>query len=510
MYKSLPKIKPIPKEKKVFENFIGYNSNDSIFILGDNYFTGGQNIVIDKPGTFEPRKGHRILGDYTGNTTKVNGLFEFKNSTDVTEYLKVYNTFLYRLVGSTWTALTDVTVTANKPSDGCYFPFNSKYYIVNGTDNVIKYTSGTGADQTDSTFKKGKYITSYKNRLLTTVDNQIWYTDHGTDTFASGNYFFIDGQCTGLEVCGDDLVLIFAKNKLYKLQNFIFNGVVSGPEAVVDLGVTFGAIYDRSIVNANGVIYFIGQDQYLKAQVYRTNGYTKPEPIGDPVTPDLNSISAQMLVNSAGGFDGRYVRFSFTKSGETTNSFEMIYDVISNNWLPQQTGAFSCYAPYESSGQVSLIAGSAIDSSVRVLNQIEGYDEVYDGSHNIIHGAIDAYGVWGSFLSVPDQYKKINKMFAEMSAAGNYNIPFGVKALDIGDFTNENISLDPGGYEWAEVGTIWGTTGPWGGKDYAEQWFKPTINKARFFQFKVRNSTVNRTFRHYLTTVNFVTKKSLR
>jgi hypothetical protein len=510
MKRSLPKIKALPKEKKEFINFKGYKSGVSPFTVGDQFFTEGGDVIIDAPGTFEPRKGHKILGDYTGNSTKVNGLFQFANSTEVVETLKVYDTALYRLVGATWTAITGVTFTSNKPTDGCYFPFNNKFYMVNGTDNVVKYTSGTSADQTDSAFKQGKYIASYKNRLLVALNDQFWYTDNGADTFSVGNYFFVDGQITGIQVVGDDMVLIFTKRKLYKLQNFSFNGVVSGPEAVVDMGVTFGAIYDKSIVNANGVIYFLGQDQYQKVQVYRTTGYAKPEPIGNDIQPDLDSVLPSAIVNSAGGFDGRYVRFSLTLSGQTTNSFEIIFDVTTNQWLPKQTGVFSCYAPYESNGQVSVIAGSAVDSSVRILNQLSGYDEVYDGSHNIIHGAINSWAVWGSYLSVPDQLKNIKKIFTEFSAEGNYNIQFGIKSILSSSFSDTNIFLDGNELSWGGAGTVWGTSTPWGGQQYIEEWFRPPVTRGRFFQFRVRNYIVDRTFVHYATTVNFITKHSLR
>jgi hypothetical protein len=378
----------------------GYNTADADTSIGDNQLSGGQNVDINPDKSLDKRLGHTLYGNFMGTTTGVLGLVAHEPAGGTTELLSVYDTSVMRYVSGTWTALTSVTMTTNKQADSAHFPLTAKTYITNGTDAIVKYTSGTSGDQTDASFKKGKYIIHFKNRLLVAnVSSQadyVWYTDLGVDTFSANNYFRVEGEVTGMEVLYDK-VLIFTKRKIYILQNFSFNGTAAGPEAVIPLRTDFGAIYDRTIKKVNNVVYFLGQSSEGIAAVYATDGLNVTHEFSNPIQSDtdLSALAPAQLTSAAATAWGRFYRLAVTPTGQTQNLREYLWDTISKRWLPPYTnglGGLSCYVTYESSGQLDVYAGSQNDGRVYKLNQAN-YDEEIDQS-NIqvpdVNTAIDA------------------------------------------------------------------------------------------------------------------------
>lgn len=376
----------------------GYNSRDQDINVADNELTGGQNVDISPDKSLKKRKGHTLYGNLIGTTTGILGLIPHTPQGGTAELLAVYHTGVYRYVAGTWTALTSVTMTTNLKADSAYFPLTSKTYITNGTDAVVKYTSGTSGDQSDTSFKKGKYIVHFKNRLLVanvaSQTDYVWYTDLGVDTFSANNYFRVEGEITGMEVLFDK-VLIFTKRKIYKLQSFGFDGVAAGPEAVIPLKTDFGAIYDRTIKKVDNLVYFIGQSSDGISSPYITDGYTVSNKFAEKVKSDFDSLSATYLTNACATDWGQYYRCSVTPTGETTNTKEYLWDTVSRRWLPPYTnrhGGFSCYATWEVSGELDVYAGTQGMGQVYKLNQVD-YDEVAEESYTTTgsyDGPIDA------------------------------------------------------------------------------------------------------------------------
>ncbi len=359
----------------------GYNSHDTEEDIKDNQLSGGQNIDILPNTAIAKRQGHTLYGNVIGTTTGILGLVVHAPAGGTAEFLSVYDTGVYRDVAGVWTLLTGgATLTTNLKVDSAHFPLTAKTYITNGTDSVQVYTSGSTI-ASDASFKKGKYITHYKNRLITAnVTSQadyVWYTDLGVDTFSANNYIRVEGEVTGLEVIYDYL-LIFTKRKIYAIRNFTFNGVAAGPEAVVPLRTEFGAIYDRTIAKVGTLIYFIGQSSEGVAAVYACDGQNITQrPISEPITPDFSGLAPAQLATSCAGSWGAFYRCSVAPSGATTNTREYLWDTVQKRWLPPYTnevGGFSCYATIETSGQLDLYAGTQTLGQVYKLNQVD-YDE---------------------------------------------------------------------------------------------------------------------------------------
>lgn len=402
MQKPLPKMPDVPTKYKSldYRDFGGgYNSRDAAWGIKDNQLAyGSQNVVVSPANSAAKRLGHTLYGNYMGATTGVLGLIAHEPQGGTAEFLSVYDTAVMRYVSGTWTALTGVTMTTNKPADSAYFPLTSKTYIVNQTDAVVKYASGSSGDQSDASFKKGKYILHFKNRLLvanvTGQEDYIWYTDLGVDTFSANNYLRALGEITGMEVLYDKW-LTFTKRKVFVTPNFTFTGVAAGPESFNPLPTDFGAVYDRTIAKVKNLVYFLGQDSEGVAAVYVTDGINVGI-ISDEIATDINGLSPTQLASACASAYGRFFRLSVAPSGASANTREYLYDTVMRHWLPPFTnsaiGGFSCYASVATSGQLDLYAGSQSDGRVYKLSQAN-YDEGIDKSYvsgQDSDGAVDA------------------------------------------------------------------------------------------------------------------------
>lgn len=363
----------------------GYNSAAADILIKDNQLSGGQNVeTTNIDGSLVKRKGHTLYGNYLGSHAQIADLMFHEPPGGTAELLAVFYTSVVRYVSGTWTSLTGVTMTAGLKADHAYFPLTGITYITNGTDSVVKYTSSSSGDQTDSSFKKGYYIVHYKNRLitanLTSQADYVWYTDLGVDTFSSDNYFRVEGAVTGLKVLNEKL-LIFTARKIYVLQNFTFDGVAAGPEAVIPLPVEFGAVYQESVAKVGNLVYFLGQSAEGVAAVYVTDGHNA-RIISTDIAPDMENLAPTQLIYSAGTEWGRFYRLSVAVSGDTYNTTEYLYDTIARAWQPPYTsaiGSWACYTSSITNGKMELYAGSQLDGRVYKLNQVD-YDEAIDQS----------------------------------------------------------------------------------------------------------------------------------
>lgn len=364
----------------------GYNTRDSEISVADNELTGGQNVDLLPDKSIAKREGHTLFGNYMGSTTGTLGIVTHEPPGGTSEILAAYDTVVNRYVSGVWTPLTGVSMTTNRPVDSAYFPLTAKTYIVNQTDNVVKYASGASADQTDSAFKKGKYILQFKNRLLvanvTSQENFVWFTDLGVDTFSSNNYLEAVGEITGL-VALYDKWLTFTKRSVYVTNNFTFNTTAgaSGPDQFTQLGTDFGALYERTVIKTNNLVYFLGQDSQGLAAVYVTDGLNVAI-VSDTIRTDLNALSPAQLTNACATSYGRFYRLSVDPSGTSTNTHEYLFDTVSKKWLPPYingVGGFSCYGSITTAGQLDVYGGSQTDGRVYKLNQAN-YDETLDQS----------------------------------------------------------------------------------------------------------------------------------
>lgn len=364
----------------------GLNNTDSDFDILNNELSDGQNMIKIPHAAIGKRDGISLYGNFIGTTTGILGGFNFVNQAGTQDQLIVYDTVLKRYNAGNWDDVSGVTFTTGKQADGAYFPFNDKFYIVNNQDNVVKYTSSASVDQSDSSFKKGKYIEHFQNRLLVAnvsgQENRVWYTDNQVDTFGANNWFQVDGNIIGLRTYFDK-ILTFTKRKIYRLANFSFDGTSSWASQLYDLPIVFGTIADRSIQIVNGYIYFLGQDTDGKCSIYKCDGMSA-EPISDDkIQNTMNSLSTSQLENACAIADGNNYLLYVAESGQTTNNIGIVYDTTTGLFQPIERRLiagrvdFSCLFASETSGQWEIYAGTQGSGQVYKLHANEGlYDEL--------------------------------------------------------------------------------------------------------------------------------------
>lgn len=374
---------PVLIELKDFSE--GFINSVSDLNVPDNAITDGRNIEIDEANKPASRKGITLHGNFIGETTGILGGFNFVNRGGTQEELVVYDTGVYRKVSGIWTLLTGgTTLTTNLKADGAYMPLTNKFYITNGSNHVQVYTSGTTIAE-DTSFKKGKYIIHFQNRLLTanvsSQEDYVWYTDLGVDTFSANNYFRVSGAITGITEYYDK-VLIFTKRNIFRLQNFTFDGTAAGPEAVITLPADFGAIFDRTIAVVNNFVYFLGQDSKKKVDIYKCDGY-KAVPIGDErIRETLNSLSTAQLESACACSEGLHYRVHVAESGQTTNNLGIVYDTSRGIFHTPESrfivgrADFSCLWASEAAGSWEVYAGTSGTGQVYKLDSSVDYDEL--------------------------------------------------------------------------------------------------------------------------------------
>ena len=389
MIKTIP-LPKIPNRLKTTDKPMsfggGINNTDPEVQVSRNEVSDGQNMFFDREGGAYNRNGVRLKGNFIGVTTGILGLFNFINRAGTQEMLAVYDTGVYRDVGEIWTLLTGATLTTNLKAEGVYFSETDKFYITNGTDAVVVYTSGATAT-TDANFKKGTWIESFDGRLVTGgisgQEDYLWVTDLGVDTFSANNYQRAEGKLLAGKAINQQLLLVWSDRRLYKVPGLKTTPNAAGPEAffvIADVGL----VGTRAVTVLDGAAYFVGLDSQNTIDVFATSGQGVVR-IGSPrVKNYLIGLASVNLGNLAMINDGRYIRFSATPSGASTNSREYIYDTLTKKWQSEFIPQFpiSCYTISKVSSAYMVFAGHQSLGIVEKLNTGR-YDEIINQSYTL-------------------------------------------------------------------------------------------------------------------------------
>ena len=388
------------------------NTSDSDLDIKDHQLSGGYNIIPISDTSLGKRDGTSLYGNFLG-TGGVDGGFSFTGSNGTQEELVVWNGSLWRLVAGVWTQVTGVTLQATHPCEAVYSPDLDKLYIVNGLDNVVKYAAGsTSGDQTDAAFPKGKYIALYQGIFIVTgvtgFLEQVYYSTAFVDTFPAGFHFALSGEfdpvITGVLNYNNIMLMIFTKRRIFRLQNFVFDGTQTWASNLYELPSDFGAIYSRTIQIVNGRIYFLGQslDSGTSAvAVYMTDGYTSVNISYGKIRGTTSLINAAGAETACAVSDSVYYRcfVPLTSFDSDQNLMGLVYDTAKNIFLtPEKKFVNNVAAPAmfwtaEHQGKVQVFFGTQNFGSVYQMHTNSGLsDELMDdinwiGSNDV---AVDA------------------------------------------------------------------------------------------------------------------------
>lgn len=375
------KVKP---NEFTIENLSGnLNTAFSDLDIKDTDLSGGQNMIPASDTSIKKRPGISLFGPFLG-PNPITGGFNFVNQAGTQRQLVCYNTSINIHTSTSSTPISGITLTQGTLCDGTYFPFTDKFYVLNGIDNVAKIANDGTGDQSDSSFKKGKYITTFMNRLLvantSANPNRVWYTDLEVDTFSSNNWFDVSGAITGI-IYYYSKVLIFTKRKIYRIENFTFDGTSNWVSQLFELPVEFGSIVEGTIKVVNGYVYFLGQDMNDVAAIYQCDGYSAVNITNQRILNTMQGLSGSQLNSAFAANDGGSYRVYVALSGSGTNNAGIVYDTIKDKfytiekkWL-DGIADFSYLWSSETSGVWSVYAGT---QSIGQVYQLHANDGLYD------------------------------------------------------------------------------------------------------------------------------------
>lgn len=388
----------------------------------DHELSNGQNIAPASDTSLQKRDGITLFGPLLGNLP-VTGGFNFVTAGGTQRQLVCYNTGVNIHTSTASTPISGITLTQGLLCDGVYFPFTDKFYITNGTDTVAEVMNDGTGDQSTSV-KKGKYITTFMNRLLTASTSAnpdyVWYTDAQADTYtnSSTQFFQVSGAVIGL-IAYYSKILIFTKRKIYRLENFTFDGTNSWANQLFELPVEFGSIAEGTIKIVNGNVYFVGQDMNNVAAIYACDGYTAQNISDKLIRNTAKGLASGQLTMAFAIADSMTYRVYLSESGQGTNNICLIYDTIRNYFYPPERrwipgiADMSCLWSSENNGVWTVYGGTQINGQVYQFHSNSGlYDELPEEKDLTTGGssyAVEEIGnlkVAESFI--PTQYNTTN------------------------------------------------------------------------------------------------------
>lgn len=263
----------------------------------------------------------------------------------------------------------------------------------------------------------GKYIEVYKDSLFVYGDpnnpSRLYYSGGGDkveDFTIGGGGGFIDvskndGQLgTGL-IQFKDILLVFKERSIYK-----FSFTTSGLPQIEQVNPSIGCVAPRSIVAVENDIFFAGEDGVytigneagFSFDVLRTNELSvKVRSIYQSIDPAYIQNIAAVYAKKNGQ---NLVIFSYTPSGQTTNSEAIVYDRQRLGWLPKWSNFnANCWAVYKGSDGVRHILYGD-DSSGYVKEAFNGSDDFGSG----INGYFEIKSE--SFKTGINRYKRLKDM----------------------------------------------------------------------------------------------------
>lgn len=367
-------------------------NSDADLDIEDQQLSNGQNIIPISDTSLGKRDGITLYNNFLGSGSGVDGGFSFTGANGTQEELVVWGGSLYHNVAGTWTAITGVSLTSGTPCDGVYFENTDTFYITNGTDTVVKYTAGSTSGTQSNSIPKGKYITVFQSVLiLSNVPNhpsRAAYADGaGVDTFANGYNIDLPGEfkiaITGTISYNNIALLFFSKRRIFRLQNFAFDGTTVYIPQLYELPVEFGAVYERTIQIVQNKVYFLGQDMNQLCAVYVTDGYTAQNISYKKIRGLTSKANATNITNACAISDSVFYRVYFSDDSQADNTNSIIYDTSKNIFLTPEIrfvlgiSDFSCLWSAEINGLWTVFAGTQVNGQVYKLHGNTGlYDEL--------------------------------------------------------------------------------------------------------------------------------------
>lgn len=314
----------------------GLNQSVESIEIKDSQSTSVVNMDSSLYPTVQVRDGHALHSQHTGY---INRIFKFKDT-----WYCGNGKGLYKLVGSTWTAVYEYgTADNNHLWDVAMFFDGSKLYFIDGTLKLRQY-DGTTLSELSAAPANSAFLTTHSNRffLANRSDNLLSYSAlRDAADWTSTNAYTGTGKITiesadgllptGLTTFADHVVL-FKRNGMWELfGDDSTNFEMRNPMEV-------GCISDRTILPTKFGLYFLGVDG-----LYRYDGGSFPAKVSGEAKNYMNNINLSNAHHCCAGFDGRFIYLSLVTGSNTLPNVTLKYDTDGGRWWVESYVATSYY-----------------------------------------------------------------------------------------------------------------------------------------------------------------------
>jgi len=437
-------IPPYNKGTKSVFNFAGgLNNTDPKHLIQQNEMTDAKNVFIDGVSA-EKRKGTEQVGDTIGTSSKILGMGHLKKEDGTNKLLCGYNTDAYYNSSGTWTALSHGTTAGHKMEFQTAW---NNIYITNGYDIVTKW-SGTGAVSDLADFpvsgagvtQRGHYWAFFKERLITANTDEhpqrVYYSDEGTDTISTNNFFDVEATVMGLHIFKDHL-FVFTESEIYRIDGFVFSGAGTEPERLNPLKQGTGGVSHRSIRVCNGMMYFLGRED-----VYACNG-TRVYPIARPKIRDtFDGLYQNAFEDSCGGVLKHRYYLSVKSDGADKNDTILVFDTHNKCWTYYTDLNASCFVEFPNdSGLLELFYGDDDDALGKVWKMNQGFS---DGAPTdvITNGSMETGALGAVPTNWSEQYAGTTTGSVKKSASAGIVGSHSVELIRTGGDSQMNVHQD--------------------------------------------------------------------
>ncbi|MNW49836.1 hypothetical protein D3C74_272700 [compost metagenome] len=314
----------------------GFNQAVEPIEIKDSQCTESINVDSLLYPTLQVTDGYTLFSQHTGY---INRLFKFLGVWYVGN-----GKGLYKLVGSTWTAVYEYD---NENNDRLWkiamFFDGSKLYILDGALPLQQY-DGTTLTPVSGAPSQSSFLATHSNRfyLANIHDNLLSFSGlRDANDWSSTDKYVGTGKITvetpdgekpsGLTAFANHVILFkkYTMHKLFGEDSTNFN--MTQPYGV-------GCVSHLSIVPTRDSLYWLGPDGF-----YDYMGGSAPIKISDPIKNYIARVKPVTAHHCCAGTDGRFIYLSLAMDGSVTPTITLRYDIQGGRWWPMSFVATSYY-----------------------------------------------------------------------------------------------------------------------------------------------------------------------
>jgi hypothetical protein len=497
----------------------GLNNLVSDTLINDAEASDLNNISFVESGCIAKSAGIQSVG--TGLSNNPKGMGVFYTVAGNKYLLTVDGTSLKYLNGSTWTAISGASFTANKEVN--FTQCDNNLYIWNGQEAGAQLDSSLALTRPTTTISASFSIWYQGFQIasgVATQPNRIYVSDNttnpgdftntnptgtglysvydgtthpGATTFAGSGANYIDiNKGDGDKITGlakyQGVVIIFKERSVYQLSLS-----ATGVPTITQVTQATGAVSHKSIDNVeNDVFYLSRKGYYVLGNEPNYLNTIRSNELSNRVNPIIQTINPAQAMNAASIFSEFKFYSSFATGGNDYNNQTLIYDRRYLAWSKVDYMTANAWTEFiDTSGNRHLYF--ADDNSAEVY-------EVIEGNYSNNGTAINSYWISKSFdANQFDEYKRwldVTILFRQIS--GSVTVTFYADNDQVVKSTSISSDTDFSG----SIGTtlmgspIFGGTGTTSSTSTTNNVpYRFKVNtKSRTLKIKISNNSDNQNF----------------